>query len=628
MRKWWPLTAVCLGAFILLVDVTIVNVALPSMADDLDASFSSLQWVIDAYALALAALLLASGSLADRFGHRRFYIYGLGVFGLASLVCGLAPNAEVLIAARGVQGAGGAAMFATAPALLLTSYQGRDRGTAFGVWGAANGAAAAAGPLLGGLLTEHFSWPTIFWVNLPIAAVAIAMTLRVVRADQPADQPVGSPAGQPVGSSADQPVGSPGHGARPGGTPARVDIPGATAFTVAAATLTYGLIRGGEVGWTSAEILATFAVTALALVAFVVIEHRTARRGGAPMLDLALLRRPSFAALMSGALLLQGGAFGCLVLVSLWLQSVLGLSPVGAGLALTPMAGASFLVAAVAGRHIQRLAPRLPIGVGLLFVAAGMLLLRAGMTADAGQTALMGGLVVAGIGVGLATPVLVSAATSTVPQRQAGMAGGAVNTFRQLGMTLAIAVLGTVFTSRTATALAGPGTVPDPDKGASALAAGQAQHVMDAAPPGHRDAAHQLVHQAFATGLDRVFLASALAAAVGGLIVLALVRPPRRSAAGGAATVRAAAVPGHGGSAGGGEGAGDGDGDGAGDGHGASDSDGVTHGGSASGRDGASDSDSAGDRDGVAHGGSASDSDSASDRDGVRTAAAAGRRRA
>lgn len=390
MRKWWPLTAVCLGAFILLVDVTIVNVALPSMADDLDASFSSLQWVIDAYALALAALLLASGSLADRFGHRRFYIYGLGVFGLASLVCGLAPNAEVLIAARGVQGAGGAAMFATAPALLLTSYQGRDRGTAFGVWGAANGAAAAAGPLLGGLLTEHFSWPTIFWVNLPIAAVAIAMTLRVVRADQPADQPVGSPAGQPVGSSADQPVGSPGHGARPGGTPARVDIPGATAFTVAAATLTYGLIRGGEVGWTSAEILATFAVTALALVAFVVIEHRTARRGGAPMLDLALLRRPSFAALMSGALLLQGGAFGCLVLVSLWLQSVLGLSPVGAGLALTPMAGASFLVAAVAGRHIQRLAPRLPIGVGLLFVAAGMLLLRAGMTADAGQTALMG----------------------------------------------------------------------------------------------------------------------------------------------------------------------------------------------------------------------------------------------
>ncbi|MER6784244.1 MFS transporter [Streptomyces sp. NPDC000658] len=530
MRKWWPLTAVCLGAFILLVDVTIVNVALPSMAADLGASFTSLQWVIDGYALALAALLLASGSLADRFGHRRSYVCGLGVFGLASLACGLAPNAEVLIAARVVQGVGGAAMFATAPALLLTSYQGRDRGTAFGVWGAANGAAAAAGPLLGGLLTEHFSWPTIFWVNLPIAAVAIATTLRVVRADRPADQPVGPS----------------GHRARLGGTRAHVDIPGAAAFTIAVATLTGGLIRGGEVGWASVETLTTFAVTASAFIAFVVIEHRTARRGGVPMMDLALLRRPSFAALMSGALLLQGGAFGCLVLVSMWLQSMLGLSPVGAGLALTPLAGASFLVAAVTGRHLQRFAPHLPIGIGLLSVAAGMLVLRAGMTADAGQTALMGGLAVTGIGVGLATPVLVSAATSSVPPQQAGMAGGAVNTFRQLGMTLAIAVFGTVFTSRAAAVLAGPGTVPDSQKGASALAAGQARSLVDAAQAADRGAVHHLAATAFATGLDRVFLTSAVAAAIGGVLVLIFVRRSHRTdavPAAGLAMVREKGMP-------------------------------------------------------------------------------------
>ncbi|MFF4214333.1 MFS transporter [Streptomyces sp. NPDC001796] len=504
MRKWWPLTAVCLGAFILLVDVTIVNVALPSIADDLDAPFTSLQWVIDGYALALASLLLASGSLADRFGHRRFYVYGLGLFAAASLLCGLAPTAGVLVAARVVQGLGGAAMFATAPALLIDSYQGRDRGTAFGVWGAANGAAAAAGPLLGGLLTEHMSWSAIFFVNLPIAAVAIVMTLRVVRADRP-----GTPSG---------------HGAT-----VRVDLPGAAAFTAAAGALAYGLIRGADAGWASAEILAAFAVSALALAAFVVIEHRTARRGGAPMLDLGVLRRPSFAGLMSGALLLQGGAFGCLVLVSLWLQSVLGLSPVAAGLALTPLAGASFLVAAVAGRHIPRFSPRLPIGVGLLFVAAGMLLLRAAMTADAGRASLVWGLVVTGVGVGLATPVLVSAATSTVPPRQAGMAGGAVNTFRQLGMTLAIAVLGAVFTTRTADVLAGSGTVPDADRAASALAAGQAQHLLAAAPPAHRDAARQLLHRAFAEGLDQVFLLSATAAALGGLVVLLLVRPTSRT---------------------------------------------------------------------------------------------------
>ncbi|MFB7652486.1 MULTISPECIES: MFS transporter [unclassified Streptomyces] len=505
MRKWWPLLAVCLGAFILLVDVTIVNVALPSMASDLDASFTSLQWVINGYALALAALLLACGSLADRFGHRRLYVYGLGLFGLASLLCSLAPDAGVLIAARVVQGVGGAAMFATAPALLMSSYQGRDRGTAFGVWGAANGAAAAVGPLLGGLLTEHLSWQAIFWVNLPIAAVAIAMTVRAVRADQPGD---------PSAT----------------GAPARVDLPGATAFTVAATTLTYGLIRGPEAGWTSAEILTIFALTIMALTAFVVIEHRMARRGGAPMLDLALLRRPSFAGLMSAALMLQGVAFGCLVLVSVWLQSVLGLSPVAAGLALTPMAGASFLVAAGAGRHIQRFAPRLPIGLGLLFIAAGMLLMRAGMTADAQRAALVCGLVVTGIGVGLATPVLVSAATSAVPPRQAGMAGGAVNTFRQLGMTLAIAVLGAVFTSRTAEVLTASSAVPDPDMGAAALAAGQAGPLVQAAPPAHRTDAQHLVHQAFATGLDSVFLLSSVAAVLGALIVLTLVRSPGRTA--------------------------------------------------------------------------------------------------
>ncbi|MDJ1132162.1 MFS transporter [Streptomyces iconiensis] len=508
MRKWWPLVAVCLGAFILLVDVTIVNVALPSMGDGLHASFTSLQWVIDGYALALAALLLLSGSLADRFGPRRLYLYGLGVFALASLLCGLAPSAEVLVVARVVQGAGGAAMFATAPALLLSSYQGRDRGTAFGIWGATNGAAAAAGPLFGGLLTEHLSWQAIFWVNLPIAAVAAAMTLRVVRADRP-----GSPAGS--------------------GAPARIDLSGAATFTVAAGSLTYGLIRGGEAGWGSPTILGSFAVTVVALTAFVVIEHRTARRGGSPMLDLALLRRPSFAGLMSGALLLQGGAFGSLVLVSLWLQSVLDLGPVAAGLALAPLAGASFLVAALAGRHIQRLAPRLPIGIGLLFVAAGMLLLRAAMTAEAGRASLALGLVVAGIGVGLATPVLVSAATATVPPQRAGMAGGAVNTFRQLGMTLAIAVLGAVFTDRTATALAASGTVPDPEGGASALAAGQARQLTEAAPLAHRDEARHAVHQAFAAGLDLVFLLSALAAALGGLLVLVLVRPPKQPAAGG-----------------------------------------------------------------------------------------------
>jgi EmrB/QacA subfamily drug resistance transporter len=453
MRKWLPLVAICLGAFILLVDVTIVNVALPRMAGDLHASFSSLQWVIDVYALALAALLMVTGSLADLFGHRRLYAAGLTVFALASLACALAPDAAVLIAARGVQGAGGAAMFATSAALVSTTYHGRDRGVAFGVWGAVNGAAAAAGPVMGGLLTEGFGWQAIFLVNLPVAVAAVALTLRVL------------------------PAGTRGRG--------RLDLPGAALFTVAAAALTYALIRGGEHGWGDGVTVTAFVAAGAAAVAFVPVELRAPH----PMLDLALLRRPAFAGLLTGALLYQLAAFSGLVFLSLWLQNVLGLSPVRSGLALMPLAGTAFVVAAAAGRHMHKVAPRLPIGVGMLVIAAGCLLLGVSVHAGSGQSALFAGLAVAGAGVGLTTPVLVSAAVEAVPPARAGMAGAAVNTFRQLGLTLGIALLGAVFTGRL--------------RSAPTLRAG------------------------YAAGIDRVFLLSAAAALAGGLAVLLAVRPSR-----------------------------------------------------------------------------------------------------
>ncbi|MBY8877711.1 MFS transporter [Actinacidiphila acidipaludis] len=451
MRKWLPLVAICLGAFILLVDVTIVNVALPRMADDLHASFTSLQWVIDVYALALAALLMVTGSLADLFGHRRLYAAGLTVFALASLACALAPNAAVLITARGVQGAGGAAMFATSAALVSMTYHGRDRGIAFGVWGAVNGAAAAAGPILGGLLTEGFGWQAIFLVNLPIAVAAVALTLRVL------------------------PAGRRGAG--------RLDVPGALVFTLAAASLTYALIRGGEHGWSDGLTVAAFVVAGAAAVAFVPVELRSPH----PMLDMALLRRPAFAGLLTGALLYQMAAFSGLVFVSLWLQNVLGLSPVRSGLALMPLAGTSFVVAAAAGRHMHKLAPRIPIGVGLLVIAAGSLLLWGSVHTGSGQSALFAGLAITGAGVGLATPVLVSAAVDAVPAARAGMAGAAVNTFRQLGLTLGIALFGAVFTAR-----------------------------LRSAPS---------VRAGYASGIDRISLLAAAAALAGGVAVLLAVRP-------------------------------------------------------------------------------------------------------
>ncbi|MFG2138816.1 MFS transporter [Streptomyces sp. NPDC048650] len=462
--KWWPLVAITLGNFMLLVDVTIVNTALPRISDGLGASFTSLQWVMDIYALALAALLMVAGSAADLFGRRRLYVAGLALFALASLACGLAPGAAVLIAARAVQGIGAAAMFATNTPLLMAAYHGRDRGVAFGIWGGTSGAAAAVGPVLGGLLTEYLNWRAIFLVNLPLTALAVALTLRHLHES---------------------------HGDRG----ARIDWPGAAAFTVAAGALTYGLMRGGEHGWTEGGTLASLAAAAVALLVFVLVEQRVHR----PLLDLRLLRRPSFATLMAAALLLQAAAFPYLTFVGLWTQNVLGLSPVQAGLAVLPLALMSLLVGALGGRLLQRLAPQLPVGIGLLLVGAGALLHTALLGDGAGWAALVPGLAVGGLGVGAAMPVLVSAALGAAPPQRAGMASGAVNTFRQLGFALGIAVLGTFF--------------------ADAL------HDL---PP---HAPLPAVRAAYLSGLTHITLVSGLVAVAAGALVLAVVRRSPREPA-------------------------------------------------------------------------------------------------
>jgi EmrB/QacA subfamily drug resistance transporter len=482
MRPWWPLVAVCLGTFMLLVDVTIVNVALPPIAASLGTSYGGLAWVIDGYALALAALLMVTGTLADRFGRRRLYLAGLGVFAAASLACGLAPNAGALVAARVVQGVGGAAMFATTAALIATTYHGRSRGTAFGVWGAVNGLAAACGPLLGGLLTEAWGWRAIFLVNLPVAVIAVVLTLAVVTESATSR----------------------------GG---RVDVLGAATFTVASAALVYGLVSAGEQGWGARDTVVALVLAAAALVAFLVVEHRSA----APMLDLALFT-PSFAALMTAAAVLQAAAFAHLALVSLWLQSLLGLSPIRAGLVVIPLSAASFVVSVAAGRFLHGGSPARPIAGGLALIGVGVLLMTLVGPAS-GPWALVAGLVVVGLGVGLATPVLVSATLAVLPAHRAGVGSAAVNTFRQLGLAVGLAVLGTLFAGRAASVLAGGG-VADPTTTANALAGGRAGQVV-----GTGDATTGLVHQAFAAGLDRVFTVAGVGALVAAVLVAVLVRP-------------------------------------------------------------------------------------------------------
>jgi EmrB/QacA subfamily drug resistance transporter len=486
VRTWLPLVAICTGTFMLLVDVTIVNVALPDMATDLGTSSGQLQWVVDVYALALAALVLGAGSLADLYGRRRLYLIGLVLFALASLACGLAPDAGSLVAARGAQGIGGAIMFATTIALINTGYEGRDRGTAFGVWGAVSGAAAAIGPILGGALTE-LSWRWIFYVNLPLCVLAVALTLGAV----PETRQHGAP---------------------------RPDLPGIALFSLGAGGLVFGLVRAATDGWGAPAAWAPIAGGLLGLAVWVLVELRRS----APMLDIRLFAGRSFTGIMAGSLLLNASAFASLVSTSLWLQSVGGLSPLQAGLVFAPLSLVSFVVAAAAGRALLARPPGPVIGGGLLLVGAGSLLM-ATVDGDSTWRVLVAGLVVLGLGVGLATPLLASAALAAVPRERSGMASGAVNTARQLGFALGVAVLGGVFTSGAAAALR-DGGAPDPGGTAGALSAGQAGRLVEAAPPAERGALADLLGSAYADGLRDVFLVCGAAGLVGGLLVLLLVR--------------------------------------------------------------------------------------------------------
>ncbi|WP_030900065.1 MFS transporter, partial [Streptomyces sp. NRRL F-5126] len=456
MRKWWPLVAVSLGAFMLLIDVTIVNVALPAMAKDLGTSFSGLQWVVDIYALTLAALLLGAGTIADRLGHRRVCVAGLTIFALASLSCALAPSTAVLIAGRAVQGVGAAAMFATTIALLSTTYRGRDRGIAFGVWGAVNGAAAAAGPIIGGLLTQHLGWQWIFAVNVPVAVVAVAITWRSVAPDH-------------------------------GGRSRPLDLPGMAAFTLMAAAVTFGLIRSAERPWGDWEVWGPLALAALSLAAFLVVERRTA----APMLDLSLFRNRAFVGFVSGAALLSIGAWAMFPYASLWMQGKLGLGPVSTGLVIMPMSAVSFVVPLVMGRLGHGVRPRYSVTLGLLCIAAGSFL-ETGLDASATAGVLIPGMLCIGLGAGLALPPLSSAVMGAVPPERAGMAGGALNMARQLGLAIGVAVLGTVFSSVAGEGIGGP-------------------------------------RASVASGLDAGYAVAGGCAVVGAALVLALTRPGRRS---------------------------------------------------------------------------------------------------
>jgi len=463
----------------LLLDVTVVNVALPDIQRDLDASFSQLQWVIDAYALSLAALVLTAGSLADLHGRRLLFAGGVLVFTLGSLLCGISPSAAFLDLSRGIQGIGGAMMFATSLALLAHEFHGRDRGTAFGIWGATTGSAVAIGPLVGGLVTETVGWRWIFLLNVPIGAAALAVTLFR------------------VGESRD-----PGHGG--------IDVPGVLSFTGGLFLLVFGLVRGNNEGWGSPQIVGVLTTSAVLLVAFVLIELRSSR----PMLDPRLFRRPAFAGAQIAAFALSASAFSMFLYFTLYLQNVLGYSPLQTGLRFLPITLLSFVVAPISGKLSAHTPVRLLIGAGLAICTLAFVLLH-GLTASSGWTALLPGFLLLGVGIGLVNPPLASAAVSVVPPQATGMGSGANTTSRQVGIATGIALLGAVLEHHLAATL------------------GPAGHgvVAGVVRPGLRERADA----AFVSGLNELFVIAAVIAAVGTVATFVLIRSRdfyRRGAAG------------------------------------------------------------------------------------------------
>src|SRR5215216_2881534 len=410
--KWWTLLAVCLSIFMLLLDITVVNVALPDIRRELGANFSDLQWVVDAYALGLAGLMLAMGSLADLLGRRRIFVLGLALFVLASLMCGLSTTPTMLNLFRGVQGIGGAMMFATSLALIAQEFAPNERGTAFGLWGATTGFAVAVGPLVGGALTEGFGWEWIFFVNVPIGIATAAMTLARVPK-----------------STLDP--------------SARIDYVGLVTFSGALFCLVLALIRGNDEGWGSALIVGLLVASVVLMAAFAAVELRSER----PMLDLRLFRIPAFTGAQITAFVLHASMFSMFLYIVIYIQSILGYSPLEAGVRFLPISVLSFLVAPVAGKLAERLPIRAFLGAGLLLVGTGLLLMG-GIEPGDDWTTLLPGFIVAGIGIGCVNPPLATAAIGVVEPRRSGASSGINSTFRQVGIATGIAALGALFQAR------------------------------------------------------------------------------------------------------------------------------------------------------------------------------------
>jgi len=486
----WTVTLVSVATFMVILDLTVVNVALPEIQKSFHSRLTDLEWVVNTYALLVAGLLLLAGSTADRVGRRLVFLVGMVVFTIGSLLSALASSTILLIAFRGLQGAGAALLFATALGILGNLFSGQERARALGVWGVAVGAGLACGPLVGGLLTQVFGWPAIFLVNLPIGVAVTVLTLwQMPESKDPKAR--------------------------------RIDKLGAVTLAVALVALIYALVEGNTLGWDSPPVLGGFLLAGVAGMAFIGVERRPE-----PMADLSLLRDARFRAASVGVFG-QGLVIGAMLFYLIrFLQQGLGDSPLSAGLEVLPMTVTAMGAAIVGARLAPRMRIELVISGSLLLMAGGAaLMLLIGLSN--GWYWLLPGLVFAGMGWGAINPASAHGALASAPPNQTGMASGFVNTARQVGIAAGLGGLGAFFEMQVRiTSLAGLASLPLAARTKISLAAAQSglpQALLEASSSDrHRVAL--AVRSALLSGLHAVLLAAAVGALVVAVLILATAR--------------------------------------------------------------------------------------------------------
>ena len=425
-RRWWTLGALCFALFMIMLDNTVVNVALPAIKSDLGITQSELEWTVAAYALTFASLLLTGGKLGDLLGRRRIFMVGLAIFTLSSLFCGLSSSGTELIAARAVQGVGAALMMPSTLSIISATFAVRERGTAIGIWAGVSALALAIGPLLGGLITEHISWNWIFYVNVPIGVLAVLAAIFVVPESRD--------------TSHEQ----------------RLDLPGLLTSGIGLFALVFALIEAHRYGWTSTLILSLFAISAAALAAFVLLElHQRI-----PMLDLTLFRSGTFTGANIVAILVTLAMFGIFVFFPIYMQTIRGWSPVQAGAALLPWTILIVIFAPIAGKLSDRVGSRWLMAAGMTTVA-GCCLLLSTISLHSSFWNLLPAFILGGLGMSFVMTPMSAAAMGAAPVDKAGVASGVLNTFRQVGVALGIAITGAIVVNRAAAAARGGASPPE-----------------------------------------------------------------------------------------------------------------------------------------------------------------------